>query len=302
MVREALGCLKTVEHIPAYDPLKSKILGHLISEDKGTEAYIDGFLPYLIYDPGLTMEFLKLANSEAFSYRGKISSLEHALMILEDDLIELIISQHPLIPEYGQWEQVFKNEMIKLIKHSIEVRVVMKKLLNSIDREQYAESITRQELLTASVIHDIGHIFLLNYFPDSFLKILKQHQYQFFSKKKRENAASIPDHALLGSILCKRWNLPDAVTNSIAFHHYPWFSYKQKAEGAELLYIADNLSPSYYLIYFGEDDIYSFDEHIIMKNKLLLLLEKYNIELSRLMQIKIMAEEECEDIYKELGL
>lgn len=294
MFNEILNTLYTIDHFPTCPALKNIILNTAGSADCKDKKSLAGLAHHISFDPSMFIEFLKIANADSFGYRKKISSVNNALLILDDELINLIISQHPLMPEIPSYQALFRDYML-IIKHTIEVRIILQNLLDGVLINATADENERDELIAASVIHDIGLLFLLLYFPDEYRKSVSHNE------SNPAGNAAVPDHAFIGSILCEYWHLPYSIRVSTAFHHYPWLADEKIRKGAEMLYIADSLSSTFYDIFYSEDDVYSLEEHIVMKKQLLDIVEKYGIEM---MDIALIREESLlhtEKIMDDIG-
>lgn len=300
MINDILQTLYTIDHIPSHPTIKEKIQGVLSHLDENRERSIEGLTRLLSYDPSLSIEFLKIANSESFGFKRKISSIQNALQLLDNVLIELIISQHPVIPDLEAYHADTEKMFMQLINHSMEVTIIVEYILNEVLDEKVISGDSRQELITASTIHDIGTFFLLIYFPDRIVEILRRSSESEKFHKKRDDAA-IPDHSLISSVLCEYWTLPSSIRSWIAFHHYPWSSDEGYRQGAEILYLADSLSTSFYELYYPED-IYTIDERIIMRRNLIEITEKLGIDITQLAEIRVHSTIQLNELHAELGI
>lgn len=294
MLNNILPKLSSIDHIPSHPLIKKQMKDLLNYVGKNDPLFIKNLSQTVIFDPSLTIEFLKIANSDSFSFKNKISSLDNALLVLDNDLIELIIIQHPVLPKLKEYDNFVRQEFSVLIMHSIEVRIIMENLLNILLKKNNRIKYIMNEALTAAILHEIGLFFYLIYFPDDYYKIR--------NIIRRENQITgekilFPDHSLLGSVLCKTWNLPNAISSSIAFHHFPWSCTDVYKSISELLFLTDNLSSSYYHIYYPADDIYSIDEHIIMKKNLMNIIEKYDLNMIDIANLRMVSLEESRKLY-----
>jgi HD-like signal output (HDOD) protein len=97
--------------------------------------------------------------------------------------------------------------------HSINVAVMSRYLAT---RTKLAAS---DEAFTAGLIHDIGKIILVNYFPDVFAALLEVAAAETVSFHDAEKKSGSLPHYLIGSHLGKRWMLPAALEAAIRHHH-----------------------------------------------------------------------------------
>jgi HD-like signal output (HDOD) protein len=299
MINEILNKLYTIDHIPALPIIKNTIEDAVKSVNFKDQKSLAKLAWHISFDPSMSIEFLKIANSGTLGYKNKISSVSQALLVLDDELINLIINQHPVLPALSAFQSVSAKNYLLIIKHSIEVYIITLNMLNGILINYIANENFRDELLIASVLHDIGLLFLLLYFPDEYNKTLSE-----INKKtpdQKRSSTSVPDHAFIGSILCEHWKLPYSIRSSIAFHHYPWVISEEKRFGSDVLYLADALSSTFYEVFYDEKDIYSIEEHIVMKKQLLDIIEKYNISITDIAEIREDSLIQAERIISDLG-
>ena len=301
MLKKILPKLYSVEHIPSHPVIKRKLEDILIHNKKDTNC-IEALMPLIIFDPSLTMEFLRIANSQSFCFQNKISSLEHALLILDNELIRLIIKQHPGLTNQGPMDKIIEKEFRMFIKHSIEVRIILENMLKGPLEKVRFKDVSHEEFLTSAILHDIGFFYTLIFSLEEHLGIRDSIKQGNTVLRKNMKQKIFTDHDIIGAVLCEYWNLPNIITSAISFHHYPWGVTNKYRVGAELIYMADNLSDSYYEINFGQDDIYSVDEHIIMKKRLMTIFEKYGLNMVDIAGLRIRSTEESQTLFAQIGL
>lgn len=300
MLKKIIDKITIVDHLPCHPLLKNKLNESFSVNEKLTAENLS---EYLLLDPAFVFEFIKIANRDSFGYKGKISSIENSLEILDNELIKLILLQHPVLPDLELYKENTIEKLNDLINHTLEVYFLTQKILGVLSAKQQVSNDCIDELSTAAIIHDIGFFFLLYYFPQQYNFSIKSVMQK--SKRKKIFEAVI-DHSFVSSLLCKRWDIPSSIVNAIAFHHYPWLLDKSLDKdidinvektienkndnkdllGAEILYLADSISSSFYQLYTDENDIYTEDEYIIQRKHLLKILDKYNLDMTQIALIK----------------
>jgi HD-like signal output (HDOD) protein len=300
MLQEILQKLYTIEHIPSHPLIKDRLKMLLSGFDLANRGKTEEIIRYISYDPSLTLELLKIANSDSFGLRNKISSIDNALYIMDKDLIELVIAQHPVIPTLDIYSTYY-DEFLKLVKHSIEVYSLMQLILAEIPEKILSDSNTRKELLTAAILHDMGLFFLLIYFPEEYSELIKSIKASETAKNKIQYGFTA-DHSMISSVLCEYWHLPANIIKSIAFHHSPWTGDEAYRLGAEILYVADTISDSFYNLYFDENDMYTSDEHIVMRRNLLEIIEKLNIDIVKIAELRTYCDVILKARFSDMGL
>ncbi len=69
-------------------------------------------------------------------------------------------------------------------------------------------------------------------------------------------------HAEIGAWLCRKWSLPDDMTNIVEYHHAPFIA-KATAGDVRLIHVADVISTMYYEKLLGLDADHTVSPHIL---------------------------------------
>lgn len=302
MERELFEKLYTLDHIPALPSVWKSVNSMLVGAHIDNPTVLEYISGLICYDPSLTIELLKIANSEVYGFKRKVSSVLDALRVLNNDLIKLIFTQHPVLPDLRMYDKKLREELALLVKHSIEVNICAHELMKVIKVEDHEEKIVKDEVLAAATIHDIGLYFLAVYFPHEYLPWIEGVRETGLNMRKRKKEVyALPDHSLIGSVLSDIWNLPPSIVRSLALHHSPWAGYEKWGLESDIVYLADCFSPHYYRLYYGED-VYTVYEHIAMKNKITDTMERLRIDYQETPGIINRVKERSGAVFRELGL
>ena len=185
-------------------------------------------------DQAIAFKVLKFANSAYYGFSGKVSSIQNAFVVLGYKTLWQILSIASFstfmgknLPGYG-----FESEDFK--RHSLAVALSSKIIAEKIDPN------LANEAYTAGLIHDIGKIILDKYIIEkieTFKTFLENDQMTFLSAEKQFIGF---DHAEIAFEICKKWNIPNAMTRAIKYHHYP--SSSQGDGLAYILHLADYIA------------------------------------------------------------
>lgn len=188
-----------------------------------------------------------MANSAFYGQRVPISSVNRAVVLLGTNVITNIVLSLGII---NSFKNIGKNkiEITRFWEHA--------NLCNKITVFLYSELFQKKlpdEFSTVGLLHDIGKLFELIYFPDKFIEVLeklKSHPELGWVKAETE-IIGIP-HTLLGGYLLNWWNFPYPLIEVAFFHHNPLKEGVINKEIAALVHIADfyadeilGISPSY---------------------------------------------------------
>ncbi|MBD3217224.1 MAG: HDOD domain-containing protein [candidate division Zixibacteria bacterium] len=99
----------------------------------------------------------------------------------------------------------------------------------------------REELYMAGLLHEIGVLFFISYYPEKYKKILNQKDASDSDRLKFEKQIFGMDHGRLGTMILNKWNLPVRIQNCCLVH---WALLSEedifKLSNSELLVSASN--------------------------------------------------------------
>ena len=98
-----------------------------------------------------------------------------------------------------------------------------------------------EEVFIGGLMHDIGKLFLDQYFPDQYAIAIKLAVAAKISIWEAEKTALGVGHALVGKRIAEKWNLPPSLTSMITLHHQPVFA-KEFFELTATIQAADHLA------------------------------------------------------------
>jgi HD-like signal output (HDOD) protein len=205
-------------------------------------------------DQAIAVKILKLANSAFYGLSGKVTSIQHAAVILGYKTLGELITIAGFSGLMGKKLSGYGYNSDELWKHSLAVALGSKIIAEKKQPE------ATNELLTAGLIHDIGKIILDPYVfkkRRDFQTLLKNRDLTFLEAEKHILGF---DHAEIASEVCKNWKLPDLLTGAIKYHHCPSLSNGNKM--AFILHLADYIAVSCGAGYDTDDVLYILDENI----------------------------------------
>lgn len=198
-------------------------------------------------DQAIASKVLRLVNSSYYGFPRRISTITHAVVILGFNTVR------NLTTSLGVFKTFESNNVSALDRgqfwaHSIGVAVAA----GVIAKRKAIPTKLVDEVFVGGLLHDIGKLFLDQYFPDQYAIALKLSRAAKISIWDAEKTALGVGHALVGKRIAEKWNLPPSLTSMITLHHQPAFA-KEFFEITAVIHTADRLARKLALGYGGDD-------------------------------------------------
>ncbi|RQD62536.1 HDOD domain-containing protein [Desulfonatronovibrio magnus] len=217
-------------------PVSPDILGALF---QSTSSYsymsMDDISMLISRDQGLTAKILSKANSAYYGLQGQISSVSRALNILGMAELRRII----LFIALKSMGAKIKNQVINLDEywdHQCTVAVMAGEICSMCGRND------SEDLFTMGILHDMGKLMIAMCQPWTWSAITKIARNSGMSIYDAEQDYWGIDHAIAGSMVLRRWNLPENLTEAINWHHIPEKAAEKYKDQARIIFLADTLS------------------------------------------------------------
>jgi len=168
-------------------------------------------------DPVLTGKVMQLVNSAYFGLSREIISPVRAVVMLGMNTVKNLVLGATVMSAFGASKNFRALNMDMFWKHSLGVGVIAK----LIAQKRNINNKLLEGYFIAGLLHDIGKIPLNSRFSDEYLNILgipeKKSQPLFVSEKQFLGI----DHAHVGNLIAKKWQLGDEILDTITYHHAP---------------------------------------------------------------------------------
>jgi HD-like signal output (HDOD) protein len=192
--------------LPALPEVVSKIQGliHDDHADMGTVADL------MSGEPALVAQVLKVVNSAYYGLSREIGNVKFAIAFLGLNEIYRMVLALSVVNTLAIHE---KDELNKFWFHSFYTALCTRYLA-----KRYEPHFSFEELWSAAMLHDIGRLVYLKFFPDHYkaLRHFCDEQRCLFSQAEKH--FSLPSTAFLGSLLCEHWRLPDNIRTACESH------------------------------------------------------------------------------------
>lgn len=169
-------------------------------------------------DPPIAAKVLKIANSASFGLMEEVVSTEHATAVLGVRQLRSIAMQASVISDFDHLLDQDDFDVKEMWRHSILTGHVCAEIAR---RCHGRLGLAPDEFHVIGLLHDMGKVLLLESQKDKFLEALRtaaeKRQPEFFWEEKVLGF----NHAHVGALIARQWELPSAVCDAIQFHHGP---------------------------------------------------------------------------------
>jgi len=201
---------ESIRAFPAISGAAVKMLD-LLNDPDADAAEVEKVMRY---DPGLTANILKLANSAWFAAPGTIGSIRQAVVRLgwkKVYQLAIVSSVHAVMEEPVDGYDLTAGE---LWRHAVGVSVAAEYLAQEIDLR------APEETFTAALLHDVGKLVMSSQVDADFNKIdgLCAAGAPF---EEAERKVLGLDHAEAGARILEKWSLPSSLVGAVRWHHEP---------------------------------------------------------------------------------
>ena len=161
-------------------------------------------------DPSLVAQVLKIVNSAYYSLPKEIANVNLAVAYMGiHEVYRVILSIAVMKTLAGEDTKDFNQIWF----HSFYTALCAKHLA-----EKCEPLLPLEELWTGAILHDIGKMVYLKFFPDHY-KALQEYRNKhgcFFGEAEKHYG--FPPSGYIGTLLCDHWRLPDKIKNACQFH------------------------------------------------------------------------------------
>ena len=194
-------------------------------------AGISDLVNLLQNDQSIVTKVLRLSNSAYYGLSGKISTVQHAAVLLGQKTLSEVITMAGVSDLMGKELTGYDMDSGDLWRHSLAVGFGAQFLADRLKPQ------LSNDAFVAGLIHDGGKIILDEYVLQrkaEFETYLADGEQTYLEAEKDLLGV---DHSEIAADICKKWNLPEAIHHPIRWHHCP-----SRSGGSELalfLHVAD---------------------------------------------------------------
>lgn len=198
------AAFEAVERFPALVESRARVMRAATAETERTGELIEA----VESDVALTIAVLRAANRPG---GGEVSGIAEAVKELRPSGVLAIVGTAPVFDFFepnGGWELAPERFRV----HALATQQAAERIARAVGWPE------RDELVVAALLHDVGRLVISKLHPGyrPYLDFAARTPEQ---RVKEERDRLGIDHALVGGVLARRWNIPQRIAVAIERHH-----------------------------------------------------------------------------------
>jgi putative nucleotidyltransferase with HDIG domain len=167
----------------------------------------------ILRDQATTARVLRVANSAFYGLRGEVSTLSRAIVILGFNTLRSVILTGVSEALHVRKGSCFKDRI--LWEHSVAVALAARTIA------QECGYPAAEEAYVGGLLHDIGKVVLDANLAHEYEQVIESVYNEGRSFLDAENDVLGFDHAEVGGLVVRRWNLAAPLHEAVRLHHQP---------------------------------------------------------------------------------
>ena len=208
-------------------PTVPSVLKQLSTIIENPKISLNEISHFVSKDPALTTKILQMVNSALYGFPGRISSVNHAVMLLGLNVVKGLLLSVSVF-------EIMHKAMIGLREHSIGVAIASKVIAQKKGLKE------PEEVFVAGLLHDVGKVILILMYPDEYDKAVKESETSAIAIFDTERNHFSETHAAVAGWLSEKWHFPKKLCDCLANHHRPQVSTLAPLE-TSIVHMADIL-------------------------------------------------------------
>jgi putative nucleotidyltransferase with HDIG domain len=205
--RRLTRALEALEVFPALAQSRDRLL-RLVGE---SQPSIADMVSAVESDPALAISVLRLANRHSGPRGGKVTSIREGVELLGPAGVEGLAERVDVF-EFFERTPTWDVAPERFRRHAVAVQSAADRIAREVDH------IDRDEVLVAALLHDIGKLVLVQAYPGYPGQVHGDARTPEARLRAERRELGV-DHALVGGVLARRWELPSRLAGIIERHH-----------------------------------------------------------------------------------
>ena len=203
--------LDKITDMPALPTVVAR-LTRLIADPKTTASNINSVLSS---DPGLVTKILKLVNSSYYGFSRRITTITNAVVILGFNQVRNLALSAFIFDKFAGSRDGSGFDLNGFWRHSIGSAFLCAQISRKLDAK------LEEDAFICGLLHDLGKFIMAQHVPEHVARVMNIVRREDILFHEAEKKVLGYDHAMLGSVVMERWNLPQTLVDVVRNHHQP---------------------------------------------------------------------------------
>lgn len=223
--RKLTEAFEALEAFPALAESRDRLL-HVVRADASSAGDV---VSAVESDAALVIAVMRIANGARSPSSGRIASVPDAVALLGPERVEAL-ARSASVFDFFERTPVWNGAPERFRLHAVTVQ----RAASMVARQRNIAD--ADELMVSALLHDIGKL-VLAYAYDGYPARVHGTARTPEERIHNERRELGVDHALVGGVMARRWNLPKSIATAIESHHA-----EQAGAAGTLLRLADMLA------------------------------------------------------------
>ncbi len=267
LVTNYKGQILAAQNLPALPAAVQEI--SRLMEDPNTST--EQLTKVIVKDQALAAKVLKMVNSPIYGFPGRISSVQHAIVLLGMNVIRGLIISTAVF-------DAMNKGMLGLWEHSLGCSLASSEIARITGQN------SPEEFAVMGLLHDVGKMAFSLQLPTAKADMDKLVAQQDIYFREAEKQVLGFGHERVNSWLCEHWNLPLFLREGIVYHHDP-LAAQFHPEASSVVHLADFMVRLFQCGSGGDNNVPALDpgalrllgiKHKLMEKILDVLVDKFS--------------------------
>ncbi|NDY55961.1 HDOD domain-containing protein [Desulfovibrio sulfodismutans] len=234
---ERKGLILAVKDLPTLP----KVLDEVARLVERSDSSTDEVAKLIAMDQVLSAKVLKMVNSPIYGFPGRISSIQHALVLLGFNVLRGIIVSTSVF-------EIMSENMVGLWEHSLGVALASSTVARAAglrDPEEYS---------VAGLLHDLGKVVATVQLPElkgEIEQAVKARDLMYIEAEKEVLGFG---HDRINAWLADHWKLPPNIKEGLSYHHKPQLA-RLYPDMACAVHVGDFMARVFEYGFGGDDNV-----------------------------------------------
>ena len=188
-----------------------QVLSEVIIETAKEDISADKLANIILKDPSLTGRILKMSNSSFYNQLAEIKTVQQAIAVMGITTVKCLALSSSLF-HVDKIHSETGIDAKKFFGYILSVATAAKKIATITGQK------APEEVFIAGLLHDVGHIYLMHYYPKQISEIIKRNGEQRKIHEVENEILGI-NHTEISEAIMTTWKLPKDIIQAVIDHH-----------------------------------------------------------------------------------